>query len=73
MVIRKPYAFLIKYFKIIHIAIFITLIFLLFKLRNIYMFFKNYLLIKYGLRVYKVGILNYSSDKLWSKMWKALK
>ena len=44
MVIRKPYAFLIKYFKIIHIAIFIILIFLLFKLRTIYMFFKNYLL-----------------------------
>lgn len=37
------------------------------------MIFTNYLLIKYGLRVYKVGILNYSSDKLWSKMWKALK
>ncbi len=37
------------------------------------MIFINYLLIKYGLRVYKVGILNYSSDKLWSKMWKALK
>ena len=44
MVIRKPYAFLIKYFKIIHIVIFITLIFLLFKLRAIYIFFKNYLL-----------------------------
>lgn len=37
------------------------------------MIITNYLLIKYGLRVYKVGILNYSSDKLWSKMWKALK
>lgn len=31
------------------------------------------LLFKYGLRVYKVGILNYSSDKMWSKMLKALK
>ena len=44
MIIRKPYAFLIKYFKIIHIAIFILLSILLFKLRAIYMFFKNYLL-----------------------------
>lgn len=28
---------------------------------------------KYGLRIYKVGILNYSSSKLWKKMWKSLK
>lgn len=27
----------------------------------------------YGLRIYKVGILNYSSSKLWSKMFKSLK
>lgn len=33
----------------------------------------NFLLIKYGLRIYKVGILNYSSNKLWRKMFKALK
>ena len=32
-----------------------------------------YLLIKYGLRVYKVGILNYSSKDLWKKMFSALK
>ena len=31
------------------------------------------LLIKYGLRIYKVGILNYSSKNLWKKMFKALK
>ena len=30
-------------------------------------------LIKYGLRIYKVGILNYSSKNLWKKMFKALK
>ena len=33
----------------------------------------NCLLIKYGLKIYKVGILNYSSSKLWNKMFKALK
>ena len=33
----------------------------------------NYLLIKYGLRIYKVGILNYSSSGLWKKMAKALR
>lgn len=32
-----------------------------------------YLLIKYGLKVYKVGILNYSSKDLWKKMFKAIK
>ena len=32
-----------------------------------------YLLYKYGLKVYKVGILNYSSSNLWKKIFKALK
>ena len=32
-----------------------------------------FLLIKYGLKIYKVGILNYSSKGLWRKMFKALK
>jgi len=32
-----------------------------------------WLLVKYGLRIYKVGILNYSSKDLWKKMFKALK
>ena len=32
-----------------------------------------FILIKYGLRIYKVGILNYSSSKLWKKMFKAIK
>lgn len=33
----------------------------------------NCLLIKYGMRIYKVGILNYSSKGLWKKMFKAAK
>jgi ABC-2 type transport system permease protein len=32
-----------------------------------------YLLVRYGLRIYKVGILNYSSKDLWKKMFKAIK
>ena len=32
-----------------------------------------YILIKYGIRIYKVGILNYSSKGLWKKMFKAVK
>lgn len=33
----------------------------------------DYLLIHFGLKIYKVGILNYSSEGLWKKMFKALK
>lgn len=32
-----------------------------------------FLLYKYGLKIYKVGILNYSSSNLWKKMFKAIK
>ena len=42
MILRKPYAFLIKYFKIIHIILFLIFTYLVFAIRNIYMFFVNY-------------------------------
>ena len=32
-----------------------------------------FLLFRYGLRIYKVGILNYSSKDLWKKMFKSMK
>ncbi len=32
-----------------------------------------FVLVRYGLRIYKVGILNYSSNNLWKKMFKSLK
>ena len=32
-----------------------------------------YIMIKYGMKIYKVGILNYSTSKLWTKMLKAVK
>lgn len=32
-----------------------------------------YLLLKYGMRIYKRGILNYSGDKLWQKIFKSVK
>lgn len=32
-----------------------------------------FVLYKYGLKIYKVGILNYSSNNLWKKMFKAMK
>lgn len=33
----------------------------------------NFILVRYGLKIYKIGILNYSTDKMWSKLFKALK
>lgn len=33
----------------------------------------NFVLSKYGLKIYKVGILNYSTDKMWSRIFKAAK
>ncbi len=32
-----------------------------------------FILLKFGLKVYKSGILNYSSDKVWSKLFKAFR
>ena len=33
----------------------------------------NFVLIRYGLKIYKIGILNYSTDKMWSKLFKAVR
>ena len=42
MVLRKPYAFLIKYFKLLHIIMFIFFSYIVFVLRKIYLFFSDY-------------------------------
>ena len=42
MILRKPYAFLIKYFKVIHIIMFVLFSYLVFALRKIYVFFVDY-------------------------------
>ena len=56
MILRKPYAFLIKYFKIIHIILFLIFTYLVFEIRNIYMFFVNY--VKNNNFTYFEGIAN---------------
>ncbi len=43
MIIRRPYAFLIKYFKIIHIVLFLLMTYMLFRMRSIYVFFNTFL------------------------------
>ena len=42
MVIKKPYAFLIKHFRLIHGLLFVMLLFLTFKTISIYSFFSDY-------------------------------
>ena len=42
MILRKPYKFLIKHFKIIHIIMFLIFVYFIFILNNIYKFFSNY-------------------------------
>lgn len=32
-----------------------------------------FILVRYGLRIYKIGILNYSTDKMWKKIFKAVR
>ena len=44
MVLRRPYAFLIKHFKLIHIILFILFAYITFKANNIVTFFKDYIL-----------------------------
>ena len=43
MILKKPYAFLIKHFKFIHVVLSIMLIYLLTKTVSIYNFFSGYL------------------------------
>ena len=33
----------------------------------------DWILIKYGMKIYKTGVLNYSTDKMWSRIFKAVK
>lgn len=33
----------------------------------------NFIAIKYGMKIYKTGILNYSTDKMWHRLFKAAK
>ena len=63
MILRKPYALLIKYFKVIHIVMFVLFSYLVFVLRKIYVFFADY--VKSGSFTYVEGMnMNYVSP--WS-------
>ena len=42
MILRKPYKFLIKHFKLIHLLLFLPVVYLLIKTNNIFKFFSSY-------------------------------
>ena len=43
MILRKPYKFLIKHFKLIHLLLFLPIIYLIISTNNIYQFFDEYI------------------------------
>ena len=53
MIIKKPYAFLIKHFRLIHLIISSLLIFLVYKTHSVYKFFNDYV---------HNGYYNYTSE-----------
>lgn len=59
MVFRRPYAFLIKYFRLIHIILFILFAYITFKANSILTFLKIILIIRVVWRLYLVIILMY--------------
>ena len=56
MILRKPYAILIKFFRSIHIIMFVFFVYLIFALRKIYIFFSSY--IKTSTYVYRENMAN---------------
>ncbi len=42
MILKKPYAFIIKHIKLFHLLLLIPMIYLIIKTRDIYLFFSNY-------------------------------
>lgn len=55
MILRKPYAFLIKYFRLIHLFICLLMIFLISKTNNVLTFFKDYM----NNDIFKVNVSEY--------------
>ena len=57
MILRKPYAFLIKFFKLIHIVLFIISGYMFFRLRENYIFFRDF--VKNDVYLYIENIAKY--------------
>lgn len=57
MILRKPYAFLIRFFKLIHIVLFMMSVYMCYQLRSIYIFFKEF--VKTDVYLYIENIADY--------------
>ena len=58
MVFRRPYAFLIKYFRLIHIILFILVAYITFKANSILTFFKDYINYKGSMEIISSDYIN---------------
>ena len=58
MVFRRPYAFLIKYFRLIHIILFILFAYITFKANSILTFFKDYINYKGSMEIISSDYIN---------------
>ena len=54
MIVKKPYAFLIKYFRIIHLLLFLPIVYLIIKTRNIVAFFRDYVANNYTTNILNI-------------------
>ena len=48
MVLKKPYAFIIKHFRVIHLALLIPIFYLIIKIKSLHTFFSNYVFNDYS-------------------------
>lgn len=58
MVFRRPYAFLIKHFRLIHIILFILFAYITFKANSILTFFKDYISYKGSMEIISSNYIN---------------
>lgn len=59
MILRRPYAFLIKYFRIIHLILFIFFSYITYKANNILTFFKEYIIYNGNIEVVSSEYISY--------------
>ena len=58
MILRRPYAFLIKHFRLIHLILFILLAFITYNANNVLDFFKEYISANGNIEVLSSNYIN---------------
>lgn len=59
MILKRPYAFLIKHFRLIHIVLFILFAYITYKANNMLSFFKEYIIYNGNIEVISSEYINY--------------